>query len=233
MGKLISERNELIAKQFQKGVSFEELTKEYDIGFTYLRTILRESGLIKKKPRQNLNARNNKILKMFKAGNTPEAIAVSMKLTVTRIRQILSTDYTKAIRDKELLVAKEKAIKLIAAGKNVKEIQDIIGLQAVNRLKYRFNFNVFKLVVQRRAERSTELYKEGVKTADISKQLGCTEDYVFKLLREAGVKLNLFNDAKRERDKSIHTFIKKGGTLAQAAKKWNLSEATVRIILKK
>jgi Mor family transcriptional regulator len=123
-------------------------------------------------------------------------------------------------------------LKLIAAGKTAKEIEAAIGLTAVKRLKYRFNFNIFQLVVKRRAERVIELYKEGSKTSDISKKVGCTEDYVFMLLRAAGVKLNVFTDAKRNRDKSIYDFIKKGGTITQAAKKWNLSEAMVKLVHK-
>src|ERR1041385_8593237 len=108
MRKIISERNRLIAQRFQKGVTQEELAKEFDIGITYIRTILKECGLIKKKPHQSLVRRNNRILQMFKAGATPISIAESMNLTVTRIRQVLPSDYRKTNEDKGLLEAKEK-----------------------------------------------------------------------------------------------------------------------------
>ena len=187
MNKLISVRNKLIAEQFKNGASKEELAKKYDIGLTHLQTILREYGVIKVKPRQDLTKRNSEILQMFKDGKTPEIISAAMKLTVTRIQQILSKE-AKAIREKELIEAKKKAIKLIADGKNMKEIEEAIGLQAIKRLKYRFNFRVFNLVVKRRNERVTELYQDGVKPTDIANILGCTHDYVYTLLRNVGIK---------------------------------------------
>lgn len=233
MKELTFVRNKLITEQFKNGVSKEELARKHDLGLTYISTILRECGLIKSKPRQDLAKRNHKILQMFKEGKTPEVIAANMKLTITRIRQILTTDYTKANEKKVLLEAKEKAIELIAIGRNVKEIENVIGIQAVKRLKYRFNFSVSKMVIKRRAERVVELYKEGSQPTEISKKLGCTYDYVYRLLRAAGVNLNLFSDSKRERDKSIYAYIKKGGTPTQAAKKWNLSVAMIKIVYKK
>ena len=97
MRKLTSERNEQIAKRFKQGASEETLAAEYDIGLTYIRTILREQGLIKKKPREDLNNRNQAVRDMFRKGNTPEQIAEEMELTTTRIRQIIQEDSAAAM----------------------------------------------------------------------------------------------------------------------------------------
>jgi DNA-binding CsgD family transcriptional regulator len=233
MRKLTAGRNDLIAKRFKKGASEEELATEYDIGLTYVRTILRERGLIEKKSREDLSERNERVKQLHGAGKPPEEIAAEMELTTTRIRQILHEDTSGVARQEALLELREKALELIAQGKSAKEIEDQIGLQTVKRLKYRFNFNVFKLVVNRKAARAVELYNGGMKPADISEKLGCTRDYVYMLLREAGLELKISKDAKRERDKDIYAYIKKGKTTAEAAEKWDLSEAMVKIIHEK
>ena len=92
---------------------------------------------------------------------------------------------------------------------------------------------MFKLVVNKRSTMAQELYKGGMKPADISEKLKCTGDYVYTLLRAAGFKLGISKDAKRLRDKEIYTFVENGGTIPQAAKKWDIGEAMVRIVCEK
>ena len=177
---------------------------------------------------------------MFRKGNTPEKIAEEMELTTTRIRQIIQEDSAAAMemRQEELQKAKEKAVKRIAAGNTAKEIEDAIGLTAVKRLKYRFNFNIFKLVVQRKAERALELYNKGMKPTEISTELGCTSDYVYGLLRGQGVKFDIPKEEKELRNKDIFAFMEKNGgnvsvSVKKAAEKYNLSEVMIKFIYEK
>lgn len=229
MRNLTQERNEAIAESFKKGTSEEDIASEYNIGTTYIRTILRDQGLLSKQPRKDLSKRDTDIRNLFKSGKTIDEIAVQLVLTPTRIRQIVQ-DEASELREKELEESKKIALKLIEEGKSYEEIQEQIGEGAVKRLKYRAKLNIFKLVVQRRAAKAVELYNSGKKPGDIFPILGCTRDYVYMLLRSAGVQLNITKDEKRQRDKDIFAFLQAGGKMAEAAEKWVLSETMIKII---
>jgi len=232
MRNITEKRNAAIATDYKRGISEEDLAETHDVGLTYIRTILRQNGLIEKRPRKDLSERDLKVRAEHIAGKSIDQLAIQTGLTPTRIRQIVH-DEAGQHRQQVLTDAKEKAVALIKAGKNHKEVIEIIGEQNAKRLKYRFNFNIFKLIVQQRSQNALTLYNKGVPPAQIATKLKCTRDYVYMLLRDGGVKLKLTKEEKQTRDIEIFNYLKSGGSAADAAEKWALGETMIKIIYEK
>lgn len=233
MRKQTLRRNKTIASEFQHGVPEEELAGKYNIGLTYVRTILKSSGLLTNQPKKTTTAdRDEKVRTMFAQNHTIDNIAVEFQLTPTRIRQIVK-DLSGPKMNAELTEAKKKAIALIEDGKSHQEVITAIGEQAAKRLKYRMNFNIFKLIVEQRAKNAKSMYEKNIPPADIAKNLGCTRDYVYMLLRGMGIKLKITKEEKSIRDAEIYKYVKAGHTTDEAAEKWALTETMIRIICAK
>lgn len=229
MTKKTLERNKSIASEFQHGVTEEDLAGKYNIGLTYIRTILKSTGDFKNQIKKGTVDRDIEVRKLFSENMSIDDIAIKFQLTPTRIRQIVK-DLNGPKVQTELIEAKKKAIDLINKGKSHHEVIDAIGEQAAKRLKYRMNFNIFKLIVEQRAIRAKQLYEQNITPADIAKELCCTRDYVYMLLRDMGVKLKITKEEKAVRDAEIYKYIKEGNTIKSAAEKWVLTETMISII---
>jgi DNA-directed RNA polymerase sigma subunit (sigma70/sigma32) len=237
MKKNTLERNKAIVAEFGRGVSEADIAVNHRVGFTYVRTLLRNEGLIKAKGSKT-EPRDKEVRRLFSENQkTVPELAEQFGITPTRVRQIIK-DISGEKLQKDLDDARQKALDLIDAGKTHQEVVDAIGEQTAKRLKYRYKFNIFQLVLKKRTEYAQRVYKEGTPVADIAAKLNCTPDYVYILLRDAGVKMKISKEEKRERDSQIYEYVKSKSdsnrltkeVVADAAEKWSLTSTMIRII---
>ena len=92
----ILERNRILADEYNSGTTLAELSTKYDFEMPYLRSILKENGVVfKRKERysrsdqENLKKRDLAIVKKYNDDVHPSDLAKQYNLTKTRVIQIL------------------------------------------------------------------------------------------------------------------------------------------------
>ena len=89
MTKLSTDRNELLIQGYKNKESIKQLALKYDIGLTYVRTLLRNAGLIEKKPRINATDRNKLLIQGYKNKESIEQLAKKYNIGFAYVRTLL------------------------------------------------------------------------------------------------------------------------------------------------
>lgn len=247
MGKMrttVLVRNQEIRDQYDKEINagndveetIKKIAKQLGVGKFYVRTILKEQGLdIKRKSVYNrknekaLKERDENIKSMVRNGDSIEFIANKYAITETRVRQIAkglivrSVDFSKEIDDIK---------KMIKSGLSYTAIVDKHGKERLKVIKTKSGFNAYREVLDHQNSTIVKLFKSGMSPLDIANMFGLVRDSVYLILKKGGLTPRMSREQKAKRDKEIVALSKSKVPVADIAKKYDLSQAMVKIILK-
>lgn len=240
----VLERNQEIREQYDEQIkagndveaTIEKIAKELRVGKFYVRTILKEQGLdikrksvYKRKNEQKLKQRDEEIRSMVKAGNSIEDIATKYKITSTRVRQIVrgllvrNVDFSKEIAEIK---------KMVNTGLSYTAIVDRFGKDKLKTIKTKSGFNPYRAVLDKQNSTIVKLFNSGMPPLDIANMFGLVRDSVYHILKKKGLTPRMSKEQKAKRDKEIVALSKSKVPVSDIAKKYDLSRAMVKIILK-
>lgn len=250
MGKIreeILERNQKIKDSYNKKVSegikpetiMDELSKEHGVVKFYIRSILKEQGIIierkteyERTDKTKLDTRDTEIVELFNKDTDPDVIADKFNITPTRVRQILRSKLGKTFKasSHKLTIELEAIKKDLKENLPYKSIVAKYGKNTIKQIKYNLGFNLFKESSSLKTKDIIEMANKGLPPKDIAAKHGVTRNYVYIILHDNGIRYNIKDD-KIARDKKIIAQKKSGKSVNEIAGLHKITPTMVRIIL--
>lgn len=253
MGKIreeVLQRNQNIKEAYnQKILSgsrdiesiLDDLSRDYFIVKYYIRSILKEQGIIierkteyERTDKNKLETRNLEIINLFNNEVDPEIIAEKFDITPTRVRQILRSKLGNTFKASyNKLNATLDSIKQdLTDGIPYKSIVKKYGKNIIKQINYNLKFNLFKESSSIKTKDIISMSKRGLPPKDIALKHNVTRNYIYIILHENGIRYNVKDD-KILRDKKIIKQKKAGVAINEIASTHKITPTMVRIILSK
>jgi len=223
------------------GMDFKDvlvkLSKENDIGESYVKNILNEYGVNRnRKSSKAKSKRDSRIIEMYMNGDDHSVIADKIGLTTTRVGQIIRGHLGKYAKSGMLEKSLINLKKDIADGMDHKAVQDKYGASTLRKIKSNLGYNAFDACLDKRNKDIRAMYesKDNPKNAaEIATAFGLTRDRVYGILHDFGIRSKSTRAEYRKRnEKIVKAFKDEEKSSKEIAAEHSMTVTNVNIILK-
>lgn len=230
--------NELVNSGVEYKDAIVTLSKDNDIGESYVKNILKVHGVKETSKNKETKAkRDGRIVEMYMNGKDHSEIAEEFSLTTTRVGQILRSHLGKHAKSGILEKSLEELKVDINSGMDHKAVQDKYGASLLRKIKANLGYNAFNAWMEKRNKNILALYnnkKSPMSAAEIAEEYELTRDHVYGILHEFGVRSKPTRAEYRVRnEKIVKAFKVHNKSSQEIAEEHDMTVTNVNIILKK
>ena len=225
-----------IVKKINSNVPMEQILKEENISAYVYKKIEKEAikkNLIIDKKKEQID----RVINLIKAGETIEEIMQKEHLSKDSILKIASSADIKVLSEagKKREKRNKQILDMLLKGFTRSQIVEALDVEISMVNKIAEENKVFQKLIEQRSERIINKIKQGVPFAKIASDEGINEVTVSRTAKKYGIKMvntPEYTKKQLERNDLIIADIKKGISISEIAKKFNVSYVTVLKIKK-
>lgn len=225
-----------IVKKINSNVPMEQILKEENISAYVYKRIEKEAikkNLIIDKKKEQID----RVINLIKDGKTIEEIIQKEHLSKNSILRIASSADIKVLSEagKKREKRNKQILDMLLKGFTRSQIVEALDVEISMVNKIAEENKVFQKLIEQRSERIINKIKQGVPFAKIASDEGINEATVSRTVKKYGIKMintPEYTKKQLERNDLIIADIKKGISISEIAKKFNVSYVTVLKIKK-